>query len=115
MARFDDRTSCANHVTSGAKRPNRAAESPARVAPPPHCLVSSLGNVPFARRARKLNHEVMTREQIEAIVKTAQAKQDKEGAHVLPEGSNLTLHVAHDGASLSVQKLESVRFEGELL
>lgn len=57
----------------------------------------------------------MTREQIESILKAAGAKSDKEGGHALPEGSNFTLHVAHDGASLSVQKLESLRFEGDLL
>lgn len=57
----------------------------------------------------------MTREQIETILKTAGAKSDKEGGHALPEGSNVTFHVAHDGASLSFQKLESVRFDGELV
>jgi anti-sigma-K factor RskA len=57
----------------------------------------------------------MTREQIETILKAAGAKSDKEGGHALPEGSNVTFHVAHDGASLSLQKIESVRFEGELL
>jgi len=56
----------------------------------------------------------MTRDQIESILKTAGAKSDKEG-HGLPEGSNLTFHVAHDGASLSFQKIESVRFDGELV
>lgn len=57
----------------------------------------------------------MTREQIEAILKTHSAKSDKEGGYTLPEGSNLTFHVAHDGASLSLQKVESLRFDGELL
>lgn len=57
----------------------------------------------------------MTREQIEAVLKSSQAKQDKDGGYALPDGSNLTIHVAHDGASLSFQKLESVRFEGDLL
>jgi hypothetical protein len=56
----------------------------------------------------------MTRDQIESILKTAGAKTDKEG-HGLPEGSNLTFHVSHDGASLSFQKIESVRFDGELV
>ena len=57
----------------------------------------------------------MTREQIETILKNAQAKQDREGAFAMPEGANLTFHIAHDGASLAFQKIESVRFEGELL
>jgi len=56
----------------------------------------------------------MTREQIESILKTAGAKSDKEG-HGLPEGSNVTFHVAHDGASLSFPKIENVRFDGELV
>lgn len=57
----------------------------------------------------------MTREQIETILKNAQATKDKEGGYGLPEGSNLTLHVAHDGATLACQKVESVRFEGDLV
>ncbi len=57
----------------------------------------------------------MTREQIEVILKNAQAKTDKEGGHALPEGSNVTFHVAHDGASVQVGKVEHVRFDGELL
>lgn len=57
----------------------------------------------------------MTREQIEAILKTGQAKLDKETGYGFPDGSNVTFHVAHDGASLAFQKLESVKFEGELL
>ncbi|AKV02221.1 hypothetical protein AKJ09_08884 [Labilithrix luteola] len=57
----------------------------------------------------------MTREQIETILKTSGAKTDKEGGYALPEGSNLTLHLAHDGANIALQKVESVRFDGELL
>ena len=56
----------------------------------------------------------MTREQIETILKSAQAKSDKDG-HSLPEGSNVTFHVAHDGANVSIQKVENVRFDGELI
>jgi hypothetical protein len=57
----------------------------------------------------------MTREQIEAILKNGQAKLDKETGHTLPEGSSVTFHVAHDGASLAFTKLEVVKFDGELL
>jgi hypothetical protein len=57
----------------------------------------------------------MTREQIEHILKSAQAKTDKEGGHVLPEGSNVTLHVSRDGASLAFSKIDSVRFDGDLI
>lgn len=57
----------------------------------------------------------MTREQIESILKAAGAKSDKEGGFTFPEGSNVAFHVAHDGASLSFQKIESLRFDGEIL
>jgi hypothetical protein len=57
----------------------------------------------------------MTREQIEGILKSSQAKLDKENGWVLPEGSNVTIHLAHDGASLSFGKLESLKFDGDLI
>lgn len=57
----------------------------------------------------------MTREQIEAILKTSQAKQEKDGGYTLPEGGNVTLHVSHDGASLMVPKVDHIRFDGELI
>jgi len=57
----------------------------------------------------------MTREQIESILKNAQAKQDRDGSYAMPEGASLTFHIAHDGASLAFQKVEGVRFDGELL
>jgi hypothetical protein len=57
----------------------------------------------------------MTREQIEVILKSAQAKNDKEGGHTLPEGSNVTFHVSHDGASVTLQRIETIRFDGELV
>jgi hypothetical protein len=57
----------------------------------------------------------MTREQIEAILKTGHAKLDKEAGYAFPDGSNVTIHVAHDGASLAFQKLETLKFDGELL
>jgi hypothetical protein len=56
----------------------------------------------------------MTREQIETILKNAGAKSEKD-SQSFPEGSNVTFHVAHDGASLSFQKIENVRFEGDLV
>lgn len=57
----------------------------------------------------------MTREQIEVIFKNAQAKAEKDGGLALPEGTNVTLHLAHGGTSLAVAKIESVKFDGELL
>jgi len=57
----------------------------------------------------------MTRDQIEAILKSSGAKADKDNGYTLPEGSSVTLHLAHDGASLAFQKLENVKFEGDLI
>ena len=59
----------------------------------------------------------MTPEHFDAILKNAQAKSDgeKNGFMALPEGTTLTLYVAHDGASLAVPKVESVRSDGELV
>ncbi len=45
----------------------------------------------------------------------AGAKADKDGWQVLPEGNAMTLHVAHDGASMTVPRIDAVRTEGELL
>ncbi|MCL2779262.1 MAG: hypothetical protein FWD73_14800 [Polyangiaceae bacterium] len=56
----------------------------------------------------------MTREQIETILMSSGAKADKDSV-VLPEGANITFHIAHDGASLSVQKIEMIRFLGDLV
>ncbi len=59
----------------------------------------------------------MTPEHFDAILKNALAKSDgeKNGFSVLPEGTTLTLYVAHDGASLAVPKVEAVRSDGELV
>ncbi len=57
----------------------------------------------------------MTGEQLDAILKMAGAKPDKDGWTSLPEGGALTLHVAHDGASMAVSRLESLRQDGELV
>jgi hypothetical protein len=57
----------------------------------------------------------MTPEHFDAILKNAQAKGDKDGFHVMPDGGSLTLYVAHDGASLSVSRIEAVKLEGELV
>lgn len=57
----------------------------------------------------------MTREQIEQVLKSSQAKSDKENGYALPDGSTITFHLAHEGASLSFGKLETVKFDGDLL
>jgi hypothetical protein len=51
----------------------------------------------------------MTEEMLKAVLDTAHAKTDKEGASTLPEGRSMTLYAAHAGVSLTVSKVESVR------
>jgi hypothetical protein len=57
----------------------------------------------------------MTGEHLEAILKLAGAKSDKDGWSSLPEGGTMTLHVAHDGASMTVPRVDALRSEGELV
>ena len=57
----------------------------------------------------------MTGEHLEAILKVAGTKSDKEGWASLPEGTSLTLHVAHDGASMTISRIEAVKQDGELV
>lgn len=57
----------------------------------------------------------MTQEQLEAVLKQLSAKLDKEGWWQTPEGCLLTLHVAHDGASLAATRIDALRVDGELV
>ena len=57
----------------------------------------------------------MTGEHLDAILKLAGAKGDKDGWHVLPDGNTMTLHVAHDGAAMNVPRIEAMKQEGELV
>jgi hypothetical protein len=57
----------------------------------------------------------MTGEHLEAILKVAGAKSEKDGWQTLPEGSTITLHVAHDGAGMTVSRIEGIKQDGELL
>jgi hypothetical protein len=57
----------------------------------------------------------MTGEHLEAILKVAGAKSEKDGWQSLPEGSAMTLHVAHDGASMTVSRIDAVKQDGELV
>jgi hypothetical protein len=57
----------------------------------------------------------MTGDHLDAILKQAGVKSDKDGWSSLPEGATLTLHVAHDGASMSIGRIDAVRQDGELL
>lgn len=54
----------------------------------------------------------MTEEMLRTVLETADAKtdkSDKEGWAALPEGRSITFYVAHNGASLTVTKVSSVR------
>ena len=57
----------------------------------------------------------MTGEHLEAILKMAGAKGEKDGWTALPEGSTLTLHVAHDGAGMTISRIEALKQDGELV
>jgi hypothetical protein len=57
----------------------------------------------------------MTGDHLEAVLKLAGVKNDKDGWQSLPEGSTVTLHVAHDGAAMSFSRIDAVRQDGELL
>ena len=57
----------------------------------------------------------MTGEHLEAILKVAGAKSEKDGWQSLPEGCAMTLHVAHDGASMTVPRIDALKQDGELV
>jgi hypothetical protein len=57
----------------------------------------------------------MTGEHLDAVLKLAGAKSEKDGWHALPDGSTLTLHIAHDGAGMTISRIDAVRQEGDLM
>ena len=57
----------------------------------------------------------MTGEHLEDILKVAGAKSEKDGWQTLPEGSTITLHIAHDGTGMTVSRIEGIKQDGELL
>jgi hypothetical protein len=57
----------------------------------------------------------MTGEHIEAILKQASAKADKDGFLTVPEGGLMTLYVSSQGASLTVSRVEGVRIDGDIV
>jgi hypothetical protein len=57
----------------------------------------------------------MTGDNLDAIFKMAGGKSDKEGWVGLPEACTLTLHVAHDGASMTVSRVDAIKQDGDLV
>lgn len=57
----------------------------------------------------------MTSAELEEVFKALNVKIDKDGWAAFPEGSFGTLHIAKDGASLALTRLEAIRVLGELL
>lgn len=57
----------------------------------------------------------MTDELLHRILETAEAKQDKDGFHSLPEGRSLTLYGAHQGVSLTVAKVTALAISGDVI
>ena len=51
----------------------------------------------------------MSEEMLKAVLEAAQAKTDKDGWAILPDGRFLTLYAAHNGAPLTVAKVEAIR------
>jgi len=57
----------------------------------------------------------MTGEHMDAILKLAGAKGDKDGWHTLPDGATMTLHVGHGGVGMTISRVDAVRQDGELV
>ena len=57
----------------------------------------------------------MTGDHLDVILKNAQAKSEKDGFSSLPEGATLTFYVAHDGAMLTVSRIDpnTMREDGD--
>ncbi len=57
----------------------------------------------------------MTSEHLALLLTAAEAKKDDKGWSRVKEGHHITLHVANNGASLAVSRVEAVKVEGVLL
>ena len=57
----------------------------------------------------------MTEEHWSALLKVAETKPDDSGWACPPDGRHLTLHVAREGATLTVGRVESLRQEADLV
>ncbi|HXN34143.1 MAG TPA: hypothetical protein VN894_19910 [Polyangiaceae bacterium] len=57
----------------------------------------------------------MTGDHLDAILKLAGAKNEKDGWVTIVDGGTMSLHIAHDGASMTVSRIEALRQDGELV
>lgn len=54
------------------------------------------------------NTEAMTHDMLKTVLTSAEAREEG-GWSLMPSGRTLSLYVAHDGVSLTVQKIEAVQ------
>jgi hypothetical protein len=57
----------------------------------------------------------MTADHLDAALKLAGAKSDKEGWHSLADGMSMTLHVGHGGVGMAISRIDAVRQDGDLI
>jgi hypothetical protein len=57
----------------------------------------------------------MVGDSLSTILEKANAKADKNGLSVLPEGTTATLYVSHNGVGLTVSRVDGVKVEKGLL
>lgn len=57
----------------------------------------------------------MTEQHFAAFLEAAETKKADKGWREAQEGRSLTLYAGHDGASLTVSRVEAVKLDGELV
>jgi hypothetical protein len=57
----------------------------------------------------------MNADHLETILKVAGARSEKDGWQTLPDGATLTLHIAHDGAGMTISRVDAIKQEGDLV
>lgn len=57
----------------------------------------------------------MTETMFASVLDSARSKTDSDGWHTFPDGRLVTLYAAHNGASLTVAKIEAIRASGGAL
>jgi hypothetical protein len=71
------------------------------------------GHLDAGRRRSEI--AVMTQEQLSAALEALSVKTDKAGWSTLPDGRTFTLYAAHDGAPLTIGRVEAVAGKNGLL